>query len=286
MIFPTQCHPHPTEVFPMLTSDQNFVGSIPANYDRYLRPLIFEPYAQDLAERAAALYTHNILETAAGTGVVTAAITKALRSDNTLVATDLNPAMLELARATVVHPAVTFQEADATALPFSDGSFDLVVCQFGIMFFPDKIAGCKEAFRVLRKGGTFLFNVWDKLAFNELPAIVNASVAALFPDNPSQFMERTPHGYCDIDQVRATLGAAGFASVMAEVLPKRSRAASAREPAIGFCQGTPMRSEIESRDPSKLQWATDLSTQAIVAKFGNGPIDAAIQAIVFTATKA
>jgi ubiquinone/menaquinone biosynthesis C-methylase UbiE len=270
----------------MTNADQQFVGSIPGNYDRYLRPLIFEPYAQDLAKRVAKLYAHAMLETAAGTGVVTAAIASSMAPGDTLVATDLNPAMLALAKSTINNPAVTFQQADAMALPFADGSFDLVVCQFGIMFFPDKLAGCKEAFRVLRKGGTFLFNVWDKLELNELPAIVNATVATMFPENPSIFMARTPHGYNDIEGIKATLAAAGFKNVSAEIIPKRSHAPSAHEPAIGFCQGTPMRNEIESRDPKKLELATDLSTKAIVAKFGNGPIDAAIQAIVFTATRA
>ncbi len=270
----------------MLNTDLAFVGSIPATYDRYLRPLIFEDYAEDMGKRVAALTAHRILETAAGTGVVTAIVAKLLKAGDTLVATDLNPAMLALAEAAIKHPGVSFQQADATALPFADASFDVVVCQFGIMFFPDKATGCKEACRVLQKGGTFLFNVWDKLAINELSSIVNDTTTKLFPENPSQFMARTPFGYNDIEQIKATVIAAGFKSVTADILPKRSHAPSARDAAIAFCQGTPLRAEIESRDASKVELATDLSAQAIAAKFGKGAIDAAMQAIVFTAVKA
>lgn len=269
----------------MTNIDQKFTGSIPGNYDRYMRPLIFEPYAQDLAARIASLKHHDILETAAGTGVVTAAVAKTMSAGDSLVATDLNPAMLDVAKAAIHHPGITFQPADATALPFPDESFDVVVCQFGVMFFPDKLVGYKEAFRVLRKGGTFLFNVWDRLEFNELAAIASATLASMFPDNPPDFMARIPHGYNDIEGIKKTLGAAGFQNVAFQTLPKRSRAPSAHEAALGYCQGTPMRSEIESRDAGKLALATELSTKAIAAKFGNGPIDAAIQAIVFTATR-
>jgi ubiquinone/menaquinone biosynthesis C-methylase UbiE len=269
----------------MLKSDQNFGGSIPGQYDRYLRPLIFEAYAEDMAQRIASLSPHAILETAAGTGVVTTLLAKALKSGDTLMVTDLNPAMLALAQGSVSVPGVTFQHADATALPFADNSFDVVACQFGIMFFPDKLAGCKEALRVLRKGGTFIFNVWDKLAFNDLSSLVNDTTAKMFPGNAPDFMARVPFGYNDVDKIKAMLSEAGFINVSADVLPKRSKAPSARDPAIGFCQGTPLRGEIEARDVARLEEATEKSAEAIAQKFGMGPIDAPMQAIVFTAVR-
>jgi ubiquinone/menaquinone biosynthesis C-methylase UbiE len=269
----------------MTNIDLKFTGSIPGNYDRYMRPLIFEPYAQDIVGRLMNLPANAILETAAGTGVVTARLAAALQSGTTVVVTDLNPAMLTVAQKDIKHGAISFQQADATALPFADDSFDIVVCQFGVMFFPDKLTGFREALRVLRKGGTFLFNVWDKIEANELAAIANATIAGMFPDNPSVFMARTPHGYNDIEKITSTLKAAGFESVVAEVVAKRSHAASARDAAMGYCQGTPMRSEIESRDAAKLTLATDLCEQNIIAKFGTGAIDSAIQAIVFSAVK-
>ncbi len=268
-----------------MTSDQMFVGSIPSNYDRYMRPLIFEPYAHDLVERIQKLHPKNILETAAGTGVVTALMAKNLRAGDTLVATDINGTMMEVAKKAIINPAITFQQTDATALPFASDSFDVVVCQFGVMFFPNKLQGYKEAFRVLRKGGTFIFNVWDKLELNELAAVCNATVATMFPNAPPNFMATTPHGYYNVEEIKATLAEAGFKNMTAQILPKRSRAPSAREPAMAYCQGTPMRSEIESRDATKLQLATELCEKAIAAKYGSGPIDASIQAIIFTATR-
>jgi ubiquinone/menaquinone biosynthesis C-methylase UbiE len=269
----------------MTNTDVQFVGSIPTNYERYLVPLIFDPYAKDLAKRISKLKPQRILETAAGTGVVTSAIVNDLTTFESLVATDLNPAMLAVAQKAVTNLKVTFQQADATALPFADGSFDLVACQFGVMFFPDKLMGFQEAYRVLRKGGTFLFNVWDVLELNDIAALVNATVAKMFPDNPSMFMARVPHGFNNIEAITTSLKTAGFSSIGAEKLAKRSKARSAHEPAMGFCQGTPMRSEIESRNSAMLAHATDLSEQAIALKFGKGPIDAGIQAIVFTAMR-
>ncbi len=269
----------------MTNIDRAFVGSIPAVYDRYMRPLIFEPYAQDLAQRMGTLRHHTILETAAGTGVVTAALAAKLQPGEKLLATDLNPAMLAVAEAAIHEAAVSFQPADALSLPFESDSFDLVVCQFGIMFFPDKLAGCREAFRVLNKRGTFLFNVWDTLEFNELASVANATIAKMFPDNPSHFMARTPHGYNDVHGIKATLEAAGFTHVTADIVPKRSHAPSARDAAVGYCQGTPMRNEIESRQAGKLEEATDRCEAAFREKFGTGPIDTLIQAIIFTAKK-
>ncbi len=269
----------------MSNEARQFVGSIPGNYDRYMVPLIFDPYAQDIAQRVVKVKPHAILETAAGTGVVTAALSKTLSTAATLIATDLNPAMLDIAMKAITKAGVTFQQADATALPFADESFDVVVCQFGVMFFPDKLQGYKEALRVLRKGGTFLFNVWDRIEFNEIAAIVSATLANLFPENPPSFMAKTPHGYNDIAAIKATLTAAGFVGVSAEIVPKRSHAPSAREAAIGYCQGTPMRGEIETRDAGKLELATDLAEETIIKKLGKGSIDACIQAIVFTAMR-
>ena len=269
----------------MSNTDRQFSGSVPSNYNRYMVPLIFDPYAQDLAARVAKLKPHAILETAAGTGVVTAHISKTLSSGDSLIATDLDPAMLDVAKQVITHSNVTFQHADATAMPFADESFDLVICQFGVMFFPDKLQGFKEALRVLRKGGTFLFNVWDTLETNEIAAIVSATLANIFPENPPSFMARTPHGYNDIEAIKGTLKDAGFTGIIAETIAKHSLAPSAREPAIAYCQGTPMRGEIEARDAGKLELATDLAEQNIIKKLGKGPIDAAIQAIVFTAKR-
>jgi ubiquinone/menaquinone biosynthesis C-methylase UbiE len=141
----------------MTSLDKQFTGSIPQMYQRFLVPLIFEPYARDLAERVAAVGPATVLETAAGTGVLTRALAARLPAQAQIVATDLNQPMLDLA--TLITPAdarLTWRQADALALPFADQSFDVVACQFGVMFFPDRIRGYKEAFRVLKPGGRFM----------------------------------------------------------------------------------------------------------------------------------
>jgi ubiquinone/menaquinone biosynthesis C-methylase UbiE len=269
----------------MKETDKLFVGSMPALYDRHLGPFIFEPYAQDLAERVARLGPQRLLETAAGTGIVTRALAGALPATAAITATDLNQAMVDYAAAQTRAPNVTWRQADALALPFADGSFDAVVCQFGVMFFPDKGAGYREALRVLKPGGRFLFNVWDRIADNEISRVVTEAVASLFPADPPQFLARTPHGYHDVAAIREQLGQAGFAGVEIETVAKRGRAPSPRDPAIGFCQGSPLRSEIEARDAGRLQEATEAAARAVAERFGSGPIDGKIQAHVITAMR-
>jgi len=269
----------------MQETDKLFVGSMPAVYDRHLGPFIFEPYAGDLAERIARVTPQRLLETAAGTGIVTRALARALPATTEITATDLNQAMVDYAAAQTKAANVTWRQADALALPFPDGAFDAVVCQFGAMFFPDKRAGYREALRVLKPGGRFLFNVWDGIDDNEVSQVLTDAVAALFPKDPPQFLARTPHGYHDVALIREQLVQAGFGRVEIETIAKRGRAPSARDPAIGFCQGSPLRNEIEARDAGRLQEATEAAAQAIAARFGPGPIEGKIQAHVITALR-
>jgi ubiquinone/menaquinone biosynthesis C-methylase UbiE len=269
----------------MQETDKHFAGSIPALYDRYLGPLIFEPYAVDIAERVARFAPQRLLETAAGTGRVTRALARSLPEATEIVATDLNQAMIDFGAAAIQARNLAWRRADALALPFDDRAFDAVVCQFGVMFFPDKRTGFREALRVLRPGGRFVFNVWDRIEHNEAAQIVTDAVAALFPENPPQFLARTPHGHHDTTVLREALAGAGFGRIEIDTVEKRSRAASHRDPAVGFCQGTPLRSEIEARDPARLAEATDAAANAIAARLGRGPIDAKIQAHVITAVR-
>jgi SAM-dependent methyltransferase len=229
----------------MSGTDVLFTGSIPALYDHCLGPLLFVPYARDIAARAAALRPGRVLETAAGTGIVTEALAAAL-PEAEIVATDLNQAMLDIAAARGLPARVSFQAADAQALPFADGSFDLVLCQFGAMFFPDRVCAYGEARRVLGPGGRFLFNVWDSLALNPVSALLGDTVAGLFPDDPPSFYRRVPFGYHDLGQIEADLRAAGFAGIEIETVSLSSRV-DARAAARGLCQGSPMGVEIEAR---------------------------------------
>ncbi|HEV2816341.1 MAG TPA: methyltransferase domain-containing protein [Allosphingosinicella sp.] len=262
----------------MTSTDALFAGSIPALYHDLLGPLLFEPYAWDLAGRTAALQPARILETAAGTGIVTGALMREA-SQAEIVATDLNQAMLDVAAKRLVSWRVQFQQADAQALPFADSSFDAVVCQFGAMFFPDRVAAFAEARRVLKPGGRLLFNVWDRIERNPVTAAVAGAVAALFPDDPPGFFERVPFGYHDTARIEADLRAAGFADIAAETVEKTSLVA-ARDAATGLCQGTPLRAEIEARAPAGLQAATDAAAAALVRFDGS---EAPMSAHVFSA---
>ena len=208
-------------------SDAAFVGSIPDLYERYLGPMLFEPYARDLARRFEG-FEGDLLETAAGTGRVTRALAKAAPRAR-ILATDLNQPMLDTAAGLTAAANVEWRQADAQALPFEGASFDAVVCQFGVMFFPDKAAGFSQARRVLRPGGRFVFNVWDDIAANEISQIVGEAVAGLFPKDPPRFLERTPFGYHDRAAIAAALAAAGFAAPQFDVVRLQLRSPSAAD---------------------------------------------------------
>lgn len=260
-------------------SDKVFTGSIPRVYEDHLVPLIFQPYAVDLAQRVAARSPSRVLEIAAGTGVVTRQLAAALPEGVPIVATDLNQAMLDLASQVGTARPVEWRRADAMQLPFENGRFDAVVCQFGVMFFPDKAQAFAEARRILRPGGAFVFSIWDRIEDNELAQIVTAALASVFPEDPPRFLARTPHGYHDVATIERDLRQGGFsAPPLATTMAARSRAASPRIPAIAFCQGTPLRSEIEARDGSRLGEATDRAADAIAARFGTGQVDGKMQA--------
>jgi SAM-dependent methyltransferase len=264
-------------------ADKVFTGSIPKLYDTYLVPLIFEPYAADLANRLSSRSLSRVLEIAAGTGVVTRAVASVLPERVSIVATDLNQAMLDYASAVGTKRAVEWRQADAMQLPFRDGTFDAVVCQFGVMFFPEKSKAFSEARRVLRPGGVFIFSVWDRIEENEFADTVTTALETLFPKDPPRFLARTPHGYHHHDTIERDLAKVGFiASPRIDTLAARSRATSARGPAFAYCQGTPLRNEIETRDASRLDEATDIAAEAIARRFGQGAVDAKIQGHIVT----
>lgn len=268
----------------MVVTDKLFAGSIPEIYDRYLVPLIFESYALDLANRLAKAEPRDVLETAAGTGVLTRAIASLLSADTHIVATDLNQPMLDHAAARQSPDRqIEWREADALALPFEDQRFDAVVCQFGVMFFPDKVQGYREAHRILKPGGNFYFNVWDRISENQFADIVTEALAAFFPHDPPRFMARTPHGYHDVDRIREELKAAGFTNVSFDLVNERSRASTPHDVAIAYCQGTPLRNEIESRDASRLEAATKHAADALARRFGSSAVEGRIRALVITA---
>lgn len=264
-------------------SDKVFAGSIPELYNTHLVPLIFEAYAVDLAARLALRPLTRVLEIAAGTGVVTRAMATTLPEAVSIVATDLNQPMLDHASALGTKRAVEWRQADAMQLPFQDGAFDAVVCQFGVMFFPEKSRAYSEARRVLRSGGVFIFNVWDRIEENEFADTVTTALETVFPENPPRFLARTPHGYYDHETIKRDLANGGFtASPEITTLTARSQAKSFQSPAIAYCQGTPLRNEIEARNASRLGEATGIAAEAIAQQFGCGAVDGKIRAHIIS----
>jgi ubiquinone/menaquinone biosynthesis C-methylase UbiE len=269
----------------MAANDSAFAGSIPEIYDRFLVPLIFEAYANDLARRVASIGPKTLLEVAAGTGALTTAMIAALPKDVRIVATDLNQPMLDHAARKIRNDHVEWKQADALNLPFADATFDAVACQFGVMFFPDRIAGYRQMHRVLKPGGRLLFNAWDEIRTNEFAAAVTEAVRTLFPNDPPEFLPRTPYGYHDADRIRSDLTAAGFTDIAVDAVDARSKATSARDVAIGFCQGTPLRAEIEARKEATLEQATARAAHLLAQRFGAGAVDGRIRALVVTARR-
>jgi SAM-dependent methyltransferase len=268
----------------MSETNTKFTGPVPELCDRFMVPMLFAPYAADMAAAVAALNPRAVLETAAGSGVVPRALAPLLARDARYVVTDLNPPMLERARAMQPQDArLTFQPADALDLPFEAASFDVVCCQFGVMFFPDRVKGFRAALRLLKPGGVFLFNAWDSLAENDFARTVDAEIRAFYPANPPDFFARTPHGYHDPGQIRADLAGAGFGKVSLRHVAHASPAASARDAATAYCQGTPMRMEIAARGEADLVPVTDRVAAALTARFGAGPITGKMQALVVEA---
>ena len=239
----------------MSSDAANFIGDIPGHYDRALGPMIFVDYATDIARRAADSSPARVLETAAGTGIVTRQLRSFLNAGAHLTATDLNPPMLEVAR-TKFRPGeqVEFRPADAAALPFPDGTFEAVVCQFGVMFFPDKDRSYHEVYRVLVPGGRYLFSVWDSHRYNAFGRLAHEVAGSFFPDDPPQFY-RVPFSYYRIDPIKESLLGAGFADITVTIVTLEKAIPSAAFFARGLIHGNPLIEQIMSRggvDPGRI----------------------------------
>jgi ubiquinone/menaquinone biosynthesis C-methylase UbiE len=262
-----------------------FVGTVPLNYDRYLGSLLFHPYADDLVARLPVSRGMRVLEIACGTGIVTERLLRRLEGQGTLVATDLNDAMIAHARTRIPdHPALEWRQADGMRLPFPDRAFDAAVCEFGLMFFPDQAQGVREAFRVLRPGGTYLFNVWDRLEKNAAPRIAHETFRAFFPDDPPQFYQ-TPFNLHDTAVVRGLLDAAGFVDVESVTVPKVGESPSARDAAVGLVEGNPVYGTIMERRPGALRDIVDTVARHIAAELGDRPVRCPLSAHVFAARR-
>ena len=268
----------------MTATDSVFAGSIPGLYDRYLGPLLFEPYAEEVAHRAAKMKPKRILEIAAGTGIVTEALHSAVPNAE-IVATDLNPGMLDVASQRIRSDKVSFQPADALHLPFENGGFDLVVSQFGVMFYPDRVKGNSEARRVLRDGGHYVAVIWDRLDRNPASRIAHEAVADLYPDDPPSFLARTPFGYTDVATIERDMRLAGFETVDTQTVQLPSKPVSANDAATGLVAGCPLRGEVEARDSEGLDPAIIATAHALRNLERDGHLESRLSAHIVTATK-
>ena len=261
-----------------------FGGAIPENYDRYLGPTLFEPFANDIAARLDPERHRHVLEIACGTGIVTRRLRDRLSAEAELTATDLNPAMFAFAeRKFAAKENVAWREADAEALPFPDASFDAVVCQFGLMFFPDKVQALRETYRVLSPGGVFLFNVWDSFERNPIGRTAHETIGSFFDHDPPNFYE-VPFGFHDRDVIRGLLHEAGFQEIEVSVVAMPCRSRSAAELAIGLVRGNPVATAIQERllDVDRVVQAVE---KKIGTSFGVAPLETTMQALVCRAVR-
>jgi SAM-dependent methyltransferase len=263
-------------------TERLWVDAMPEVYERWLVPTVFRPFAVDLAARVAARAPRRVLELAAGTGVLTRELVAELGSDADVIASDLNEAMVDLGRQRV--PGAAWRTADATQLPFDADEFDLIACQFGVMFFPDKLMAFAEARRVLTSGGTLILSTWGPLDTHDFQAALVAVLERAFPEDPPTFMVSVPHGYADPETVVADLAGAGFRCVSVERVTRSGHAPSAAEVAAGYCKGTPLRAEIEAR--GDLETVTAVVASGMEARLGTGPVTGTMTAYLFEATPA
>ena len=262
-----------------------FTGRIPHFYDHGLGPVFFVDFADDIARRAAASAPMRLLELAAGTGIVTRHLRDLLPQEARLTATDLNPPMLEVARGKFrADEAVEFEPADATALPFPDASFDAIICQFGVMFFPNKDEGYREAHRVLVSGGQYLFSVWDSHRHNPIGRLITEIVTQFFPHDPPQFYQ-VPFGYHRIDLIKDSLEAAGFTDLRIAVLSLNKTVHDVATYARALVLGNPLVDQIRSRGGVDPEQVIESLAEAIPREFGTDPVRLPLQAIVFEARR-
>ncbi|MEP7232806.1 MAG: methyltransferase domain-containing protein [Ginsengibacter sp.] len=269
----------------MLSPAKTFSGSVPANYDQYMGPLFFEQYAQDLAARIDKGKVQQALEIACGTGRVTTHLRNALPAAATLIATDLNPGMLEVAKQKTAIENIQYQVADAQELSFADDSFDVVVCQFGFMFVPDKPKAFSEAYRVLRPGGMLLFNTWDAIEHNPLSKTVTDVVSAFFPGTGAANFYTIPFSMHDREAIMQWLQEAGFSTIHIEQVTKQPTSAHASDGARGLILGTPVFHAINEIDTTAPEKVIALATEKIAALYGDNPSTSEMNAWVAEAWK-
>ncbi len=274
--------PTGTVAAPVTDRSAQFTGSIPAAYDRYLGPMLFEPYAADLVARLAVPPKAAVLELACGTGILTQRLRRALPVTATLTATDLNEPMVAYARGKMPNAPITWQQADAQQLPFPDSSFEAVACQFGVMFVPDKPRAFAEARRVLKPNGLFAFNVWESLDENSFGRIARDTIARFFTSDPPTFYD-VPFGFHDVAAIRAMLRTARLNLVFCEPVELEAKSPAAHDAALGLVTGNPVVLDITERATAPAEEIVTAVAQALTAEGGDAPLRLPMKALVFLA---
>ncbi len=260
-------------------------GRMPDFYDRGLGPVLFVDFADDIGRRVASSAPLRVLEIAAGTGIVSRRLRDLLPREAQLTVTDLNPPMLDVARRKFrADEAVTFQQADAMALPFPDNSFDAAVCQFGVMFFPDKDKAYSEVYRVLAGGGRYVFSVWDSHDHNPIGRLPAEIAAGFFPSDPPNFFD-APFAYHRIDPIKDSLHRAGLTELRVAVLGRKTTVPDGAAFARALVYGSPVADQIRARGGIDPEQVVEELRQALPREFGANPTRLPLQAIVFEARR-
>lgn len=254
-------------------------AALARQYDKYLGPLFFEPYAMDVAGLIDPSVVGRALEIGCGTGRVTRHLSKLLSSNSSLIASDISQDMLVVAKEELPDRNIEWRIIDAENLPIETDSVDLVVCYFGYMFVPDKRKAFAEALRVLKKGGMLLMATWDTLEHNVPSLVFRKTVEKYFGEAlPESSMVATSMH----DPVANTqmLQLAGFFKTKSFRVVKEMHAESAARAAEGLVKGGSLYNEILKRNPAWLDQIISTVEQKLGEKYGKAPMIAPISAII------
>lgn len=263
----------------------NFNGSVPEVYETVLGNFIFEPFAVDIVNRISNKNAFNVLELAAGTGRVTKHLIHAFSPNAKIVASDISLPMMEKAKLVVSSQNLTWQQVDIADIPFSEGSFDVIVCQFGVMFLQDKLRAFSEIRRVLKLGGQLLFSTWACIEENPIWKISNQVATKFFGPAPAAIQKSGPFSICNAVDAEAQLHDAGFIHTKVEKQRITSSISSASLAAKGFIHGLPLKDIIIKQNPEILSQIQEEMENSFADHFGNNPLTASFTAFVFEAIK-